>query len=85
MPVVAGHRAAARRHRNGGAALDTLPPRGRALLVLRHRLEGAAPRTLQQVGAALGISGERTRQLEARALEQLRSHPLTAALRGSFD
>ena len=68
-----------------GTVLNTLPPRERALLVLRHGLDGAAPRTLQQVGAALGISGERTRQLEARALEQLRRHPLTAALRGSFD
>ena len=68
-----------------GTVLSTLPPRERALLVLRHGLDGAAPRTLQQVGAALGISGERTRQLEARALEQLRGHPLAAALRGSFD
>ena len=64
---------------------DALTPRERALLVLRHGLDGGAPRTLQQVGAALGISGERTRQLEARALDQLRAHPLVAALRDAIE
>ena len=68
-----------------GALLDTLAPRERILLVLRHGLDGGAPRTLQQVGEALGISGERTRQLEARALEQLRAHPLVAALRDALE
>lgn len=68
-----------------GALLDTLAPRERLLLVLRHGLDGGAPRTLQQVGEALGISGERTRQLEARALEQLRAHPLVAALRDALE
>lgn len=68
-----------------GALLESLAPRERDLLVLRHGLDGSAPRTLQQVGAALGISGERTRQLEARALEQLRAHPLTGALRDALE
>ena len=67
-----------------GTVLDTLPARERALLVLRHGLDGTAPRTLKQVGAILSISGERTRQLELQALAQLRSHPLTAALRGDL-
>jgi RNA polymerase primary sigma factor len=68
-----------------GTLLDALSPRERVLLVLRHGLDGGAPRTLQQVGAALGISGERTRQLEARALDQLRAHPLVAALRDAIE
>lgn len=82
LPEIVGQRIA---RDQLGSLLSTLPPRERALLVLRHGLDGGAPRTLQQVGAALGISGERTRQLEARALTQLRNHPLTAALRHSFD
>jgi len=54
------------------AALATLDPRARAILVARHSLDGAPPRTLQEIGQQLGLTRERVRQVEATALARLR-------------
>ncbi len=58
------------------AALATLDPRARAILVARHGLDGASPRTLQEIGQQLGLTRERVRQVEAKALKRLRDPAL---------
>jgi len=56
------------------AALATLDPRARAILVARHGLDGVPPRTLQEIGRSLGLTRQAVQQAEARALARLR-HP----------
>ncbi len=58
------------------AALGSLEPRERTVLVLRYGLDARPPRTLSDVGDHLGITRERVRQIETRALSKLR-HPST--------
>lgn len=53
-------------------AVDALPKRERAVLILRYGLDGSQYRTLEQVGDALGFTRERARQIEADALGKLR-------------
>jgi len=64
------------------AALATLDPRARAILVARHGLDGAPPRTLQEIGQQLGLTRERVRQVEAKALKRLRDPALHRWLAG---
>jgi len=58
------------------AALATLDPRARAILVARHGLDGAPPRTLQEIGRSLGLTRQAVQQAEARALTRLRDPAL---------
>lgn len=60
------------------SALDTLPPRDRALLQMLHR--EPAP-SYEEVAAALGIPVGSIGPTRARALARLRRHPGLAALR----
>ncbi len=55
-------------------ALETLPERSKAVLVLRLGLLGDKKETLKRVSEILGVSVERVRQIEHDALEKLRSH-----------
>lgn len=64
-----------KRHNQLAAALDTLRPRERQILIERQLSE--APQTLEDLGVHYGVSRERVRQIEARALEKL-----TKAMRG---
>jgi len=55
------------------AALATLRPRHRLVMVLRFGIGGQRPpMTLEEIGAELGVTRERIRQIEAVALERLR-------------
>ncbi len=58
------------------AALATLDPRARAILVARHGLDGAPPRTLQEIGRSLGLTRQAVQQAAARALTRLRDPAL---------
>lgn len=54
------------------AAMATLAPRVRTVLVLRFGLDGGDGLTHDQIGARLGITAERCRQIEADGLRRLR-------------
>jgi RNA polymerase primary sigma factor len=54
-------------------ALQALPDRHRAVVVLRYGLEDADPKTLEEIGRRLGITRERVRQIEVEALKRLAS------------
>lgn len=58
------------------AALGSLLPRERQVLVLRYGLLDNVPRTLQETGRALRMTRERARQIEAQALAKLRKMSL---------
>ncbi len=58
------------------AALATLDPRARAILVARHGLDGEPPRTLQEIGRSLGLTRQAVQQAESRALARLRDPAL---------
>ena len=61
------------------AALDALPERDRAVLVLRYGLDDAEPKTLEEIGRRLGLTRERVRQIEVESLRHLaRLHELEA-------
>jgi len=53
------------------AALDRLPARQRAVVVLRYGLGDADPKTLEEIGRKLGLTRERVRQIEVEALKRL--------------
>jgi len=52
-------------------ALDALPARDRAVLVLRYGLDDAEPKTLEEIGRRLGLTRERVRQIELESLRNL--------------
>jgi RNA polymerase primary sigma factor len=52
-------------------ALEALPTRARAVLVLRYGLDGSEPRTLEEIGRHLGLTRERVRQIEVDSLRNL--------------
>ena len=54
------------------AALDTLPPREKRVLVLRFGREGGGSRTYEEVGKTFNVTRERIRQIEYKALKTLR-------------
>ena len=56
------------------AALSTLTPRERNVLILRYGLEDGHERTLEEVGKIFNVTRERIRQIESKALQKLR-HP----------
>jgi RNA polymerase sigma-32 factor len=58
-----------KRHERLEAALDTLRPRERQILVERQLSE--TPKTLEDLGHHYGVSRERVRQIEARAVEKI--------------
>ncbi len=60
--------------------LPSLDDRAREVIDARFGLSGEPAASLAQIGARLGVSRERVRQIERRALEQLREHPVAAAL-----
>jgi RNA polymerase primary sigma factor len=63
------------------AALRSLPPRHRDVIVLRYGLDEVEPRTLEQIGRTLGITRERVRQIEVEALARLATlHEMAAAV-----
>ncbi len=67
------------------SALNELPERERAILMMRYGLSDGRRRTLEEVGVAFGITRERTRQIEADALRQLRAPAIGARLQGYLE
>jgi RNA polymerase primary sigma factor len=60
-------------------ALNALPERDRAVVVLRYGLEDSEPKTLEEIGRRLGLTRERVRQIELESLRHLaRLHEMEA-------
>jgi RNA polymerase primary sigma factor len=55
------------------AAIESLNPRMKHVVLRRFGLDGQPPQTLEEVAQDLGITRERVRQLETRALKELRA------------
>lgn len=61
--------------------LEDLPGPEAEVLQLRYGIDGGRPLTLEEVGHRLGVTRGRVRQIEDRALNRLRRHHGTEALR----
>ena len=61
--------------------LKYLPAKEQRILQLRYGLEDGRNRTLEEVGQEFQLTRERIRQIEAKALNKLRKHRETAALK----
>ncbi len=64
--------------------LVDLADREQKILKMRFGLEDGVSHTLEEVGKVFGVTRERIRQIEAKALEKIREHHHSDALR-SFD
>ena len=53
-------------------AVNQLPPRQQAVIILRFGLKDGVPMTLEDVGAMYGVTRERIRQVELKALSKLK-------------
>lgn len=54
------------------AALASLAPKERYVVMRRYGIDGKSPETLEEVGDCLGVTRERVRQIQVQALKNLR-------------
>jgi len=64
------------------AALLSLPPREREVVIMRYGIGGQEPRTLEEIGRRLGLTRERVRQIELDSLQRLAHLREMRAVRG---
>lgn len=61
--------------------MNDLAPREKEIISMRFGLDDGVTHTLEEVGNKFGVTRERIRQIEAKALEKMRDHDKSKALR----